>query len=418
MRRKRKLSKKFKNLLFFICVIVLIVFIIKGLIPKGDNKSKNIKEERTTYKNKLINNTDEVIDVELEKFLVSFFDDYYKSIKNLEAIDMKEYFSEKALKEYYIYQASIETLIASRTKQINDLKLYDAYYDLSIDNYELKDGEYQLDVMEDGYYNFNFMKNITSKSFDILNNFRIVKEKGKYKITMYSKEQDFYLMIDDVVDYELSDSDIKNAIDTLKEKYIKQYDRMYEGSLSDFDSYKNDKNHSFKKCDNAYHGVKASDFMKSHITEETEVYYGGFNGNSQNVVSWSLNAGGIPMDTKGYQLWKYYDSWLDDYNREEGRTASWTNTKEFYNYASKNDEYGLCSEVDVNTYYGEIGDILLMGYEGEYSYSSLVIDKIKDKNNNTIDILVASNTEDMFDYPISAFPYPLKSLIKVLGWNN
>ena len=109
----------------------------------------------------------------------------------------------------------------------------------------------------------------------------------------------------------------------------------------------------------------------------------------------------------------FIDSWGNEYNTKEGRTSSWTSATYFYDYAENNDEYGLCSEVDVNVFYGEVGDLALVGFNKEYSHSSVVIDLIKDDEGNTIDLLIASNTGDAIDLPLSAYPYPLKSLIKI-----
>ena len=365
-----------------------------------------------------MNNTNEIVDKDVEDFIISFFNSYYKSMKYLESEDMKDYFSSNSLKEYYIYQGSIDTLINSRKKQMNDLSLSKASYDLTFDLIEYKDSEYKIDIIEDGYFNFNFMKKITSKTYNILNSFVLVKEDNEYKIKSYYKEQGFYIMISNLIDEDLTDEETNEEVEKLVGKYNRQFDRMYEGILDDFESYKNNKDLEFKTCDNPYYGKKAAEFAKKHVTEETEYYYGEYGGNCQNLASWSLYEGGIPMDINGYYIWKHYDSWLDEYNTKEGRTSSWTSSPYFYDYAENNDGYGLCSEVDVNVFYGEVGDLALVGYNKEYSHSSVVIDLIKDEDGNTIDLLIASNTGDAIDLPLSAYPYPLKSLIKILGWNN
>ena len=75
------------------------------------------------------------------------------------------------------------------------------------------------------------------------------------------------------------------------------------------------------------------------------------------------------------------------------------------------------SEVDVNTYYAEIGDIIQVGYKDIYSHSTVVSSKVI-KDDKVIDILLNSNTTDLENYPLSAYIYPNERLIKILGWNN
>lgn len=412
----RKFIKRYKKIIFIIVSFILTIILFITVKGMSSSKGKETVKEKQTFKNRVINNTNEIINKDLEVFIEDFFNSYYKSMKELKSIDMKNYFSKNSKKDYYIYQASIDTLINSRKSQKNDLSLDDCYYDLTFNLIEESNKEYKIDILEDGYFKFNYIKKITSKTYNILNSFVLVKEKNNFKIKSYKKDQDFYTMIDLIVDKELSDKDFKTSIDSLVDKYSRQIDRMHDGQLDDFESYIKNKNIGFKKCDNKYAGKKAAEFAKQHVTKKTESYYEDYN--SQNMVSWALVEGDIPMDYKGYYLWKHYDSWLDEYNTKEGRTASFIDPTYFYNYALKNDEYGLCSEVDVNSFYGEIGDVVILGFNKDYYQSSMVIDVIKDKDGNVIDLLLASNNMDAFDYPLSAYVYPIKTLIKIIGWNN
>ena len=101
---------------------------------------------------------------------------------------------------------------------------------------------------------------------------------------------------------------------------------------------------------------------------------------------------------------------------KKGRTSSWTATKYFYEYAKYNSGYGLCSEVDVNLFYALPGDIIQVGYDG-FSHTTVVVSPYK-KDDKIVDILVNSNTVGLENYPVLAYPYKNKRLIKILGYNN
>ena len=109
--------------------------------------------------------------------------------------------------------------------------------------------------------------------------------------------------------------------------------------------------------------------------------------------------------------WKHYDSNINEYQTASGRSYSWTGVDYFYNYVKENNNDGICGEVDVNLYYAEIGDVIQVGYNDIYRHSTIVS---KIENNH---ILVNSNSNNLKDYPVDAYVYPLKRLIKILGSN-
>jgi hypothetical protein len=78
----------------------------------------------------------------------------------------------------------------------------------------------------------------------------------------------------------------------------------------------------------------------------------------------------------------------------------------------------MCADVDVNLFYAEEGDVIHVGYKDdtEYSHTTFVSKVIN--NDNSIYILVNSNTTGLKDYPVLGYIYQNKRLIKILGYND
>ena len=70
----------------------------------------------------------------------------------------------------------------------------------------------------------------------------------------------------------------------------------------------------------------------------------------------------------------------------------------------------MVADVNVNLYYAQPGDIILVGNNG--LAHTVIVSKVVDGH-----ILVNSNSIDMKDYPIEAYTYTTIMLIKILGCN-
>ena len=215
------------------------------------------------------------------------------------------------------------------------------------------------------------------------------------------------------------EEDYQSELDRIKKYYLTVFDNELENQKKLLQDYTDNKNKEFKKCDNTYDRKKAKEYALKYVTtrEEGIDVYDTIGGNCQNFASRVLLTGGIPMDTIGTQQWKYYGGTINEKNTKVGRSTSWTGVGQFYAYAKTNVGFGLCSEVNVNSYYAEAGDLIQVGYKNKYRHTAVVVDTVK-KDGNVIDVLLNSNTGDLEQFPLSAYVYPEKRLIKVLGWNN
>ncbi len=146
--------------------------------------------------------------------------------------------------------------------------------------------------------------------------------------------------------------------------------------------------------------------------------YSDVGGNCQNYVSQCLYAGGIPMDTVGNDVWKWYDLILSNTGSSYGRSSSWTGVDEFVTYAENNTGFGLVAEVGAPYFTGEPGDVLQVGTEGDWRHAVLITDVVVDEDGSVIDYLINSNTSNLENYPASLYGYPEAILTKIIGWNE
>lgn len=127
----------------------------------------------------------------------------------------------------------------------------------------------------------------------------------------------------------------------------------------------------------------------------------GIGGNCTNFVSQSIYAGACVMNETPTFGW-YYKS-LDD------RSPSWTGVEFFYDFMVTNagvgpfGREGMADEM-------EVGDVIQLGREGEGYYHSLLVVGFEGE-----EILVATQTDDVFRRPLSTYTYDFARFIKILG---
>ena len=408
-RRTKKKLKKSVKVFFVLIILLIVVFYIKPW-----NMKRKEKVPTYEYQNKITNNSKQDLDENIKKLLIDLFNVYYRSMKELTLYDSDNFFTTDS-EDKLLYKTAVEVLIESRKKQLTDLSLKKVKYNLTINKIKTKNDVITVELTEDSFLDFAFL-NYTSKVYNVLNEIKIVKENGQYKIQNIYKEQGFFIMVQNLID---EDSDRNEEIARIKDRYLKTFDSKLAEQTKLYQEYTENKDKTFKTCDNGYDREKAVDYALKYVTkrDSEKINYDAYGGNCQNYASWALNNGGIPMDYTGQAQWKHFTGDINDYNVASGRSTSWTGVPQFYVYAKNNRGYGLCSEVNVNPYYAEKGDIIQVGYSNKYRHTALVIDTYK-KDGNVEDIILSSNTGDLEYYPLSAYVYPEKRLIKILGWNN
>lgn len=424
-----KKNMRFKLILFIILsvvVICLFLFFNKKEDVNNPNDNPNI-DTPTEEPSKEEDKPDEVgtnylndvkytvnVDKEIEDVIVEFLNVYYNSIKELKENDMTYLFKDSTSEQALINQTALSLLIETRKLKPNDLSLDKAKYDLNFTEVTTNGNTVNVTVLENNYLNFEFMKEIESKIYNIENEFTLEKVNGQYKITKYNKVQDFFVMITD-----LYSSGGENKLDQIKQDYLNLINDKLEKDREDYNDFLNGTGITRKTCDHEYNREEA---LKQTVwVNKRDPEWIKFDSNCQNFVSQVLYSGGIPMDYTGsasqYLQWKMYDGSYNENEVNQGYVYTWTYVPYFREYALNNTGYGLCADVDVNLYYAEAGDVIHVGTTGPTRHALVVIGDYK-VDGKTVDILVNSNTVDLENYPISAYSYPYVSLIKVYGWNE
>ena len=344
------------------------------------------------------------------KVITDYMDRYYHALYTLEDPDFTGLFDNELMEA--ISDRAVSMVLDVRRNYDFDFRMNRAHYDLNVMDYERNGEEYTVFLMEDDYMNFVFLGDIESQCFDIENYFVIRKEGDNCKIHDLEKVQGYYLAY-----YEEADS--VEDVDTIYDYYSSEFKDMaayneevlkakaqkepYTSSLSYAKAY--DRNKAVVYADTYYHNRNP---LWYNFSDE--------GGNCQNYASQCMLEGGIAMDYYGDEQWKCYVSdpeYEPEINEEEssyGRTRSWVNVNYFYNYAKWNEGKGMVADTDVNLYYAEPGDIILVG-NGGMSHT-VIVSKVIDGH-----ILVDSNSIDMKDYPVEAYTYTTVTLIKILGSN-
>lgn len=423
-----KKNIKFKLILFIILAIMVVcLFFFFNKKDEVNNPGGNIDNPSERPNDEVENKPDEVgtnylndikytvkVDKEIEDVIVEFLNVYYNSIKELKENDMTYLFKDSTSEQALINQTALSLLIETRKLKPNELSLDKAKYDLDFIEVNTNGNAVNVTVLENNYLNFNFMKEIESKIYNIENEFTLEKVDGKYKITKYNKVQDFFVMITD-----LYSGGGKTKLDQIKQNYLDLINDKLKKDRKDYNDFLNGTGINRKTCDHEYNreeALKQTVWVNKRDPEWME-----FDSNCQNFASQVLYSGGIPMDYTGsasqYLQWKGYDYSYNESETASGLVYTWTYVPYFREYALNNKGYGLCATVDENLYYAEAGDVIHVGTTGPTRHALVVIGDYK-KDGKTIDILVNSNTVDLENYPISAYSYPYVSLIKVYGWNE
>ena len=410
---------KIKNRLLMIAILSsLTALILLGSISVKNRKEGNGKEiepeppVENVMPDSFLNRLDDSYGVPdaVMKVVTDYMDAYYKSLYTLETEDFSEMFSNEMMAE--ISNKAVDIVINYRKMFNFDFRMDKAHYDLKVFNYEHSGNVYKVNVYEDDYFSFRFLNGIESSAYEIDSYFTIVEKDGAYKIEDLKKYQGYYLALyedsSNIADvdrkYNYYSSELKDMFNYNEEVLkIKAASKPYSSDLTYRISYNREAAVAY--ADKYYHERNKEWY---NFTDE--------GGNCQNYASQSLLAGGMEMDYTGDLQWKCYvtdPEYEPEINGEEtksGRTRSWVGVDYFYNYVKNNEGYGLVGDVNVNLYYAEPGDIIIVG-NGSLAHT-VIVSKVVDGH-----ILVNSNSIDMKDYPIEAYTYLNVVLIKILGCN-
>ena len=355
-------------------------------------------------------------DREMQAVIFGYMDRYYKALSSLEMAELSDLFEDTAKEGQILNEAAWEYLIGIRAMQKTDLRLAGFRYELSVlENREQEDGSVVFRFDENSVQRFARNPEIDTELFHVLHTFKLVYGRDGWKIRAHIQEDGIYQNI--MGEYWGTESEkIPNAGEFFaarKELLLRQAEEQREMREQEYGRLEE------PQVQHSYDRGAAVAYAGEWVGRRNEIWsdFTGQGGNYQNFVSQCLFAGGIPRDISGNAVWSWKreggNMWEDTVS-----VVTWINVEAFRQYAADNLGYGLVAAVDAPYMEGESGDVIQMGFPGGWSHAVLIADTVLDKDGNTVDYLIDSNTSDVKNFPASAYPLPCQSLTKIYGWSS
>ena len=405
-RGKRDSSRLLKMPLFFVlsgCVftVLLSLALLRGapsLTNAQDSDSKSNLYNRSPEVSFTVDDTTGMLGRRQKQLLEEYAEIYAGTLATLEAGDISRLYAEHG-EGYYTNLTALKLLVKVRQMSQESGSGIAVY------------------LTEDNRQKFRHLSE-PSYSYNIRHIFRLKEQDGQWYIDEHGQEEDFYLLAGEGW-RDAGGSDLAERADRALELLVADA----EENLSDLSRFRQGSTQVPRVNDASYDRQAAVDYAQQWVSQRNDngVYliYDDFGGNCQNFVSQCIHAGGIDMDYTGYseQQWKFYSGALNERATPSGRSYSWIGVDEFYTYACENTGTGMICMPDVGFELAEKGDVVHVGAYYKWRHALLVTDVIKDESGNVLDLTVASNTADRWNYPLSAYIYTAPRLIHIVGQN-
>ncbi|MBQ9845121.1 MAG: amidase domain-containing protein [Oscillospiraceae bacterium] len=358
-----------------------------------------------------IADADNLLDDGQKDLLYNFALGCAQTLQHLTPADFYPLFAESEGEERYLNDAAYSTLCTIRSMQDKDMTLEYAKVCYRVES--VYDNGYTVtaEVCEDNVQKFKHLQN-ESYTYNTYHKFVLINTDEGWKVKSHLQEEDFFLMAieawEDVAGGTLAEKAV-NAVQLLKADAEENFALAAE-NLNEYREIAVSKE---------YDREKAVEYAAQWCNKRSSEYleYDLYGGNCQNFASQCIHAGGMDMDIKGSYTcqWKFYGKDLNFYQSAAGRSYSWIGVDEFYTYAVNNSGTGLALQPDISLEYAEKGDVIQVGAYYKWRHSLVVADVLRDENGNVTEIILASNTADRWNYPLSAYIYTYPRLIHVDG---
>ncbi len=342
---------------------------------------------------------------------------YAQTLQEMAPQDVSHLYANPDSRHCVLNNTALKVLATVRSMRDIDLTLEYAEVEYVVNDVETNGNTVKVTIVENNTQKFRHLTQ-PSLNANINHVFVLAQQGDKWLIESHEHEEDFYLLA--AQGWE----DAKG--DTTHLRGQKAYDLIVADAsenLADLSQFQQGKIIDLKVKDTSYDRDAAVAYAQQwwNTRNYTGNYlaYDDFGGNCQNFASQCIHAGGIDMDYTGVHdvQWKFYDENLNNKATARGRSYSWTGVDMFYNYALHNYSDGLVTLTDIDYSYAQKGDIIHVGAYYEWRHALLVTDVLKNADGTLQDIIVASNTADRWNYPLSAYIYTGARLIHILGQN-
>lgn len=290
---------------------------------------------------------------------------------------------------------ALRTLIFIRESALTDLRMEKVDYTLTVTDVDTEDGLLRVEANETAVMNFAATPDTDSILYDLPHIF-IFDDSGE-SLRLYHHEADdnpyFSFTYAEDSDY---DANMQYILRSIERRHLT---RGEEAAVT-------------VEADHPYDRDAALAYLYEYCGKRNDAWhaYDEVGGNCMNFGSQVLLAGGIPMDERGEDEW-YWDGQND-------LSLSWINVGRFYDYCRKNTGYGLVADTEAGYYTGEVGDVLIVGFDGDHRHTTVISDIVYDENGEVADYLISCNTTNYRDFPAGAYYYTFHRLIKIIGWNE
>ena len=289
---------------------------------------------------------------------------------------------------------ALRTLIAIRRAALTDLRMDSVNYTLTITKVKLQsDGYLRVEADENTIMRFAATPDTDSVLYDLPHIF--IFDNDSLTIAHHEADDNPYFSYNRGEDTDY-DAEIQRILRSIERRQL----TCAEQSTVTIN------------CDHPYDRDAALEYLYEYCGKRNPQWcaYDEVGGNCMNFGSQVLLAGGIPEDERGEEEW-YWDGQND-------LDLSWINVGRFYDYCCDNDGFGLVADTEAGYYTGEVGDVLIVGFNGDHRHTTIISDIVRDKKGNTVDYLISCNTTNYRDFPASAYYYTFHRLIKIYGWNE
>jgi len=369
-----------------------------------------IQEDPEAY---IIDENDLISD-EQEAVLQQYAYRYAQTLAFLEIQDISDLYSDKESEAYYLNKIALDVIVTVRKMASKDMTLEECTVTYNVADAYSYGGKTYISILEDNTQKFRFL-DVLTQNFIIQHEFVLEQQDNNWYIKSHAHEEDFYLLAEEAWE---------QFRGTAEEKAAKVMDAIIADTEENIvwakENYLNKTEEKTAAYTN-YDREAAVEYAKEWVGERnyTGVYlaYDPFGGNCQNFASQCLHAGGLAMDYNGYNQWKFYSKTLNGYATPSGRSYSWTGVEPFFDYCYHNTSGGIVAHTDWGVAFTQKGDVIQVGAMGQWRHSVFVIDVIYDENGYAEEIILASNTADRINYPLSAYKYTAPRLIHIVGKN-
>lgn len=338
--------------------------------------------------------------VELGEFTISrehlalmeqFMSAWYTPLAEFGAVDFGEMFTHH--EDADSHGDALRTLIAIRQGALTDLRMESVSYTLTVTDVEEEDGYLRVEADETAVMRFAATPDTDSILYDLPHIF--IFDNDSLAIAHHEADDNPYFSYNRGEDTDY-DAEIQRILRSIERRQLLRG----EQSTVTVD------------VDHPYDRAAAESYMREYCDKRNDRWYAydAVGGNCMNFGSQVLLAGGIPMDEKGDEEWYWH--------RQNDLDLSWINVGNFYDYCRKNKDFGLVADTEAGYYTGEVGDVLIVGFNGSHNHTTLISDIVYDKDGNVVDYLITCNTTNYEDFPASAYYYTSHRLIKIYGWNE